>query len=75
MAFGRWSRPGDATAQRVALGYTHHLSKRTQVYTAMARLNNGSGSNTMLFPISQDSPGAVKGQDVKAIGAGIRHMF
>lgn len=75
LAVGRWSRPGDADARRLALGYAHFLSKRTQVYGNFAVLKNGSRSTTMLFPISQDSAPAVAGQDVKAFGIGMRHMF
>lgn len=75
LAVGRWSRPGDADASRLALGYAHFLSKRTQVYGNFAVLKNGSRSTTMLFPISQDSAPAVAGQDVKAFGVGMRHMF
>jgi len=75
LAVGRWSRPGDADARRVALGYAHFLSKRTQVYATLAQLKNGSRSTTMLFPISQDSAPALAGQDVKAFGVGMRHMF
>ncbi len=75
VALGRWSRPGDADAKRLALGYAHFLSRRTQVYGNFAVLRNGSRSTTMLFPISQDSAPAVAGQDVKAFGIGMRHMF
>jgi len=75
LALGRWSRPGDADARRLALGYAHFLSKRTQVYGSFAVLKNGGRSTTMLFPISQDSAPAVAGQDVKAVGVGMRHMF
>ena len=74
-ALGHWDRPGDAGARRLALGYVHFLSKRTQVYTSFARLRNESRSTTMLFPISQDSPAPVAGQDVRALGVGIRHLF
>ncbi len=75
LALGQWSRPGDASAWRLALGYAHFLSKRTQVYGSLAKLRNGSRSTTMLFPISQDSAALAGGQDVRAIGVGIRHMF
>jgi predicted porin len=75
IALGRWDRPANADAKRVALGYTYFLSKRTQLYADMAKLNNSKGSNTLLFPISQDSPALSLGQDVKAIGIGVRHMF
>ncbi|WP_198969653.1 porin [Xylophilus sp. ASV27] len=75
IALGHWDRPADADARRVALGYTYFLSKRTQVYANMARLNNGKGSTTMLFPISQDSPALTGGQSVKAVGLGMRHLF
>ncbi|MNE90192.1 hypothetical protein D3C80_1876810 [compost metagenome] len=59
----------------MALGYAHFLSKRTQLYASFAQLKNGSRSTTMLFPISQDSAPAVAGQDVRAMGVGMRHMF
>jgi len=75
LAAGRWNRPNEASAQRVALGYVHFLSKRTQVYTSLARLKNDQNSSAMLFPISQDSPPAGRGQDISAVGIGIRHMF
>ncbi len=75
LALGRWDRPNGGNAKRLALGYTYHLSKRTQLYAVMARMNNDKGSATQFFPISQDSPALALGQDVKAIGIGMRHMF
>jgi predicted porin len=75
VAVGRWHRPADGDAKRLAVGYTHFLSKRTQLYGVMAKLDNAAGSATMLFPISQDSPALVRGQDVKSFGVGVRHLF
>ena len=74
-AFGHWDRPNDAGVRRLALGYAHFLSKRTQVYASFAKLRNEGRSTTMLFPISQDSPPALAGQNVRAIGVGVRHLF
>lgn len=75
VAVSRWDRPSNADAKRLAVGYTHFLSKRTQVYGVMARLTNGSGSTTQLFPIGQDSAALVPGQDVTSVGIGMRHLF
>lgn len=75
VALGRWNRPNEAGARRFALGYAHFLSKRTQVYASLATLRNERRSTTLLFPISQDSPAAAAGQDVRAVGVGVRHTF
>lgn len=75
LAASHWDRPANADARRLALGYTHFLSKRTQVYGVLARLVNGSGSTTQLFPIGQDSTALISGQDVTSVGVGMRHLF
>jgi len=63
-------------ASLYAVGYAYFLSKRTQVYTSAARLNNSAGSRFAIWPASQD--GAVPsapGQDSSGIQVGMRHTF
>lgn len=36
---------GDASASKLALGYVHHLSKRTAFYATVARIEVGNGRN------------------------------
>jgi predicted porin len=60
----------DATLQ--ALGYVHHLSKRTALYTTYARLDN-AGTGTYLLPNGPTSiaPGGAS----TGFEFGIRHRF
>lgn len=64
-------------AKQLALGYTHLLSKRTTVYTTIARTSN-DGSTASLWPGRQDLAGRglpAAGQDVRGFQVGIRHLF
>jgi predicted porin len=72
---GRWDRPNNAGSSRVAVGYGHYLSKRTQVYASAARLVNQSRSTTALWPMSQDFSTNPPGHDANAVGIGMRHLF
>lgn len=54
---------------QAAIGYTHDLSKRTNLYTGYARTSNDSGAK--LGGVT----GAVNGNDVSVINVGIRHKF
>lgn len=67
-----FSYPGDrARASKVALGYVHHLSKRTALYATYAYVRNRRGA---AFTVGGDPAGlpnhASSGQNV-----GIRHTF
>ena len=68
------SSNSDATL--LAIGYDHNLSKRTDVYTVFARMNNqNDGQYT---PGVSGSPGGftkVPGEDSHAVQIGIRHRF
>lgn len=64
-------------AKQLALGYTYPLSKRTTVYTTIARTTN-EGSTASLWPARQDLAGRglpAAGQDVRGFQVGIRHLF
>jgi predicted porin len=64
-------------ARQLALGYTHLLSKRTSVYTTLARTRN-EGTTASLWPGRQDLAGRglpAAGQDVSGFQVGVRHLF
>lgn len=56
-----------------AIGYTYNLSKRTNLYTSYARLNNESAANVN-FGAATGVPGAI-GQDRSTFNVGVRHKF
>jgi predicted porin len=58
-------------ASQLALGYVHNLSKRTALYTTVARVNN-KGAAT--FAVAS-SPALVAGKDSTGYEFGIRHAF
>jgi predicted porin len=61
--------PNDAT--KIALGYVYHLSKRTALYTAAARIDN---KEKAAFVIANGPP-LTAGDTSRGIEAGIRHSF
>jgi predicted porin len=67
-----------ANAALASVGYFHNLSKRTILYTTVARLNNDDTARFGMLPDrttpqSFGLPGA--GQDVTGFQMGIRHFF
>ena len=56
-------------ANQVALGYTYTMSKRTNLYAAWGRINNGT--NSLLTVGNNSEPG----YGDKALNLGIRHIF
>lgn len=59
-------------AKRLAVGYIHHLSKRTALYTTFARIEN-KGASKVSFnggPAGQAAGGTSRGMDF-----GMRHTF
>lgn len=67
-----------------SLGYFYNLSKRTQVYTSVARLDNGAATNfgvwpsdkTYAPPVSAGGAGLpVAGQNITSLEVGFRHFF
>ncbi len=67
-----------AKASLFAVGYAHHLSRRTQVYTTAAKLDNRGAARFNMWPSSQDFGAAgapAAGQDVTGFQVGMRHLF
>jgi predicted porin len=56
----------NANATQIALGYTHDLSKRTQLYTSLSRTGNDSG-------VSYNA--GANGATDKLFNLGVRHSF
>jgi len=56
-------------ANQLALGYTYTMSKRTNLYAAWGRINNGT--NSFLTVGNNSEPG----YGDKALNLGIRHIF
>jgi predicted porin len=59
----------NADANQIALGYTHAISKRTNLYTAIARIDNKNGAR---YAVGNATEG---GTTDKAVNVGIRHRF
>lgn len=56
----------NADAEQWAIGYSHKLSKRTNLYTSYGRLSNDSGSSLRV---------PVAGNTASEFNVGIRHVF
>lgn len=72
----------DPRASKLALGYVHNLSKRTVLYTSVARLKNANGTatgGTLTAAAGRVAgvSGAVAGANTSSTGfeAGVRHSF
>jgi len=61
---------GDPAVRKLALGYVHHLSKRTLIYTTWARVRNSGGFAVALNGSATAPNGSSSGYDL-----GIRHNF
>jgi predicted porin len=58
-------------ANQIAIGYIHHLSKRTALYTTYARVSNKGNAS---FAVAS-APAIAAGADSKGFEFGIRHAF
>jgi predicted porin len=67
-----YTRIGDANL--VAVGYIHNLSKRTALYTTVARLENKGGATFVLNSLSLPG-GVVPGGSQGGVDVGVRHSF
>lgn len=65
-------RQAAAKARKLSVQYVHSLSKRTAVYTGIARLDNNAGFAETINPAL---PRLANGEDVTAFQVGIRHSF
>lgn len=65
------------SANHVAIGYVHDLSKRTALYATYAHLDNqGAGATGSTFTVINGStPGFVGGETSRGAQFGIRHSF
>jgi predicted porin len=61
---------GDPRSTKLALGYVHHLSKRTAAYVTYAHLRNRGGARAALNRASTAPDGSSSGLDI-----GLRHSF
>lgn len=73
----------NANASLLAGGYFYKLSKRTEVYTAIARLENSGTASFGVWPVAPPNPdlgnptsGPLSpGRDVKSFQVGMLHVF
>ncbi len=68
----------DAGGKQFAIGYTYALSKRTNLYTSFAQINNDSaGQNTVCDATNCGGPTTAPnpGENSRAFNVGIRHKF
>lgn len=61
---------GNPRGRKMALGYVHNLSKRTAVYTTVARVRNDGGANFSIGGATSGVNGDSTGFDL-----GVRHSF
>lgn len=73
-AIGGIAAPGtDSAATQVSLGYGYNLSKRTELWAAYTKINNGAAA---LYNLSANGIAGLKaGQDPSGLGLGITHKF
>lgn len=67
----------DADSNRIALGYGYNLSKRTQLYATVARVDNDDRATRGLTVSSSSlaSPTIAAGRNVTGYEFGVRHSF
>ena len=66
----------NSDATLFALGYDYNLSKRTDIYTAVAQIHNQNDGQ--YIPGAAGSPGGftkVPGEKTRAVQVGLRHRF
>lgn len=66
---------GNAGAKQVAVGYTYSLSKRTNLYTSYARIDNEAGAKFTVSDASSGGTAPKVGQNSSAFTVGMRHKF
>ncbi|MNT82800.1 Outer membrane porin protein 32 precursor [compost metagenome] len=60
----------DPRSNKIALGYVHNLSKRTALYTTVARVGNKNGAASAL-----NGSVTAAGRNSTGYDIGIRHSF
>ena len=61
--------------KQFGIGYTHSLSKRTNLYTSYARLTNDAGGRNVVGDASSGGSAVLAGHTSSAVTVGVRHMF
>lgn len=64
------SAADDPSSRMIAVGYTHSISKRTNLYAAYATIKNSDGGTASVGDASTGGQGYQKG-----LSLGVRHMF
>jgi predicted porin len=73
---GRYQTMGTtANWRKFALGYAYNLSRRTQLYTTIARVNNSSGAQRAIGVMGLPASGNTLGHPSSGYEAGMRHFF
>lgn len=65
----------DSSANKIAIGYVHSLSKRTVVYTTYARIKNSGSFQLPVNSGADAGPVPVRGGTSSGFDFGIRHAF
>lgn len=62
-------------AKQWTAGYTHALSKRTNLYTIYSKVDNGAATSYTTGGATGAGPAVTAGRDASALTFGIRHSF
>lgn len=62
-------------AKQYAIGYSHPLSKRTNVYVSYGHIGNDAGGNWIVGDASSGGNAVNNGDSSSAVAVGIRHRF
>ncbi|MBW4046550.1 MAG: porin [Proteobacteria bacterium] len=65
----------NSAAKQIAVGYTYSLSKRTNLYTSYARINNDTNVDQYVGDATVAGSGTVGGASASGFALGIRHQF
>lgn len=65
----------EADWRKLAIGYGHNLSKRTQLYATYARVNNDKGSQRAIGAQGLAAPGNKLGGHSNGYEVGVRHFY
>ena len=75
-SYGRYDNSSsNADWSKLSLGYGYDLSKRTQIYGAIARVSNKDGAQKAIAPQGMTGVGTSLGGSSSGVDVGIRHFF
>ena len=64
-----------AKGTSLGVAYTHPLSRRTNLYATFGMTRNNSAGRFLVRTGDETVTPAVAGDDAKAFGVGVRHLF